>query len=300
MNNNQNEKKIMASGKKCGGTRSLAGFTLIEISIVIVIIGLLVGGVLVGRDLIKSAEIRSQITQIEKFKIATNTFKLKYGSLPGDMPPDQAAANGFFTFIGNDAGKSTADKGSAYGDNDGRINSNWNGAGGEIYVFWQHLSEAKLIEGQYGGTPTGDHLSTNASDLNSVTIIGGRPVNSSNTALSMNTQAQDDKFLPRQKLTSSIGNVIVYPTLWRDDIAYIQNRKSFNNFFYTAGTANEAYAIDKKIDDGKPLTGNVLEDMTDIEGGYYAPCTKDNGTEIIYDPNITTSDTASCLPVFLW
>lgn len=54
-----------------------AAFTLIELSIVLVIIGLLVGGVLVGRDLIKSAEIRSQISQLQQYQAAINTFKAK-------------------------------------------------------------------------------------------------------------------------------------------------------------------------------------------------------------------------------
>ncbi len=75
------------------------GFTLIELSIVIVIIGLIIGGVLFGRDLIKAAEIRSQIQQIEQIETEINTFKLKYNCLPGDC----ATATDFFgtSFEGN-------------------------------------------------------------------------------------------------------------------------------------------------------------------------------------------------------
>ena len=71
------------------------GFTLIEVSIVLVIIGLLAGGVLVGRDLIEAAKIRQQITQIEQFKAAVNTFRAKYNALPGDLLFTQATAFGF-------------------------------------------------------------------------------------------------------------------------------------------------------------------------------------------------------------
>jgi prepilin-type N-terminal cleavage/methylation domain-containing protein len=95
------------------------GFTLIEMSIVLVIIGLLVGGVLVGQDLIRAAQVRKTGTLIEQLNTAVNTFKLKYNCLPGDcanasdfsastdhagtvallrlLPPATAMATGIFT-----------------------------------------------------------------------------------------------------------------------------------------------------------------------------------------------------------
>ncbi len=60
------------------------GFTLIELSIVMVIIGLIIGGILVGRDLINSAASRAYISQLQTYNTAVNAFKLKYGCLPGD------------------------------------------------------------------------------------------------------------------------------------------------------------------------------------------------------------------------
>src|SRR5450432_727787 len=76
-----------------------SGFTLIELSIVLVIIGLIIGGVLVGQDLIKAAEIRGQITQIEKYNTAVNTFRGKYNCLPGDCV--NATALGFTQALGS-------------------------------------------------------------------------------------------------------------------------------------------------------------------------------------------------------
>jgi hypothetical protein len=62
------------------------GFTLIELSILLVVIGLIVGGVLVGQDLIRSAGIRKTISELQKFQTAIATFKGKYDCLAGDCP----------------------------------------------------------------------------------------------------------------------------------------------------------------------------------------------------------------------
>lgn len=122
-------------------SRRHRGFTLVELSIVLVIIGLIVGGVLVGQDLIKASEIRSQISQIQKYQTAAQAFKLKYGGLPGDL--SSAAAYGFAA-----RGSSTGQ-----GDGDGLIKG---GAGhgydagyGETVLFWRDLSEANLIDGAF-------------------------------------------------------------------------------------------------------------------------------------------------------
>lgn len=76
------------------------GFTLVEVSIVLVIIGLIIGGVLVGRELIRAADIRATISDIEKIKTTLNTFKLKYNCLAGDCPN----ATDYFTGSSNGNG----------------------------------------------------------------------------------------------------------------------------------------------------------------------------------------------------
>ena len=60
------------------------GFTLVEIAIVMVIIGLVIGSIFVGRDLIRAAENRSFMSQIEQLNAAVNTFKIKFACIPGD------------------------------------------------------------------------------------------------------------------------------------------------------------------------------------------------------------------------
>jgi len=61
------------------------GFTLVEIAIVLVIIGLLLGGVIKGRSLIEDAKVSSAITLAQDISVAVNAFKQQYHMLPGDM-----------------------------------------------------------------------------------------------------------------------------------------------------------------------------------------------------------------------
>lgn len=66
--------------------RKKAAFSLVELSIVLVILGMLVGGVLAGQSLIRASELRSITSDIHKMQSARIAFRDKYFSLPGDMP----------------------------------------------------------------------------------------------------------------------------------------------------------------------------------------------------------------------
>jgi Tfp pilus assembly protein PilE len=124
----------------------LNAFTLVELSIILVIVGLLVGGVIAGQELVKEAKYRSATQQLMKFMNASKTYYLKYNNLPGDDP----RATSFITGVtyngdGNKQIRSTA----AYAT--GRCLSPDINAGTENTIFWMHLSKAGLISGNYIG-----------------------------------------------------------------------------------------------------------------------------------------------------
>lgn len=61
------------------------GFTLVELSIVLVIVGLIIAGISMGSSLVHSAQLQSVITEQSNFIAAINSFRSKYSQLPGDM-----------------------------------------------------------------------------------------------------------------------------------------------------------------------------------------------------------------------
>jgi prepilin-type N-terminal cleavage/methylation domain-containing protein len=106
------------------------GFTLVEIAIVLVIIGLILGGILKGQELIDSARVRSISTDLNGMRTAWFAFQDRYNALPGDFSNastqiDSALSNG----NGNGQIATTAESASV----------------------WQHLATAGFISGSYDG-----------------------------------------------------------------------------------------------------------------------------------------------------
>lgn len=114
------------------------GFTLVEIAIVLVIIGLLLGGVLKGQELINSAKVKNFANDFRNIPLFIYGYQDKYKSLPGD---DAAAA----THV---TGATTATTPAASQGN-GVINGNWDSttATDESFLFWQHVRLAGLAAG---------------------------------------------------------------------------------------------------------------------------------------------------------
>ena len=70
---------------RCAHSQNRDGFTLVEISIVMIIIGLLIGGILKGQELVKSAEVSRAVTELKSMQAAIETFRSEYRAFPGDM-----------------------------------------------------------------------------------------------------------------------------------------------------------------------------------------------------------------------
>lgn len=117
------------------------GFTLIEIAIVLVIIGLLLGGVLKGQELIQNARVRNIISQQDGVKAAFFGFQDRYRGIPGDYPATSATAN-----------IPGAGSGSCGGDGDSILETT--GTVAEFVCAWYHLSKSGFITGSYSGSGT--------------------------------------------------------------------------------------------------------------------------------------------------
>src|SRR5665647_943378 len=114
--------------------RNQSGFTLIEIAIVLVIIGLLLGGVLKGQELINSAKVKNMATDFKNIPIYIYGYQDKYKALPGD---DAAAV----AHVGAPA--------TDFGNGNGVINGLWKPAAltDETAIFWEHVRLAGLAAG---------------------------------------------------------------------------------------------------------------------------------------------------------
>jgi prepilin-type N-terminal cleavage/methylation domain-containing protein len=119
-----------------------AGFTLIEIAIVLVIIGLLLGGVLKGQELINSAKVKNLATDFRNIPVFIYGYQDKYKALPGDDAAVDAHLGGTCATT-----SCLASSGGTIGN--GLIEGLWNSytSTDESYRFWQHVRMAGLSLG---------------------------------------------------------------------------------------------------------------------------------------------------------
>ncbi len=194
------------------------GFTLIELSIVLVIIGLIVGGILVGRDLIHAAELQRTVRQLDTFASAIQTFRLKFNCLPGDCATE--ATFGFGT-SGNGSGIVLDSV------------SEWS----EYQNFWTHLYAANLIADSM--------ITLSSPNLPDPTL----------TCPAIKLSAAHACFLFLSKYSNFMG-VRGEDWLPGPNMFWISSSADPANPAMALSPA-DSYFIDQKLDDGLPYSGTV-------------------------------------------
>jgi prepilin-type N-terminal cleavage/methylation domain-containing protein len=217
-----------------------SGFSLVELSIVLVILGLLIGGILSGQSLIRAAELRSVSTEYQRYVTAVSTFKDKYFATPGDM----TNAVSFWTAAANcpgNASQGSTTSATCNGNGNGRL---WDAAASnEMFRFWQHLANAGLIEGTYSGVSGRDDYTWVGTATNS----------------------------PRSKINQGLWLVASYNnasgaftgSLFYNDLGRFFTLGAPASFWNSAAILKpeEAWNIDAKIDDGMPGRGKVTANV---------------------------------------
>lgn len=247
-------------------------FSLVELSIVLVILGLLTGGILAGQSLIRAAELRSVSTEYNRYLAATQTFRDKYFAAPGDM-------NNATKFWGDnasacaDAAVTDGTPGTCNGNGNGQVvyGAAANGTG-EGFQFWNQLALAGLVEGSYSG-------------------LAG-PNNSSDVMLGTNS--------PRSRLGSAGWSV----SYWGNYAGAVSQNFAgdYGNYLLfgidTASVndaqairADEAWNIDTKLDDGKPATGKVV-------AKWHSTCTNATGVSDTASDYLLSSPSATACGLF--
>jgi prepilin-type N-terminal cleavage/methylation domain-containing protein len=275
-----------------------SGFTLVEIAIVLVIIGLLLGGILKGQQLINSARVRNMADQNSGVQAAYYGFIDRYRQVPGDMPAATACqvitaqiaawGCGVAPVIGGTVG--------ANGQN-GRIDT-WAEAG----AVWAHLSGADFLNGSFSGATVAQ------ANYEIAVPINGVPGNAFQAPILLGN-------------TDDYENNALAATTVR--LSYI---------FGAGSSANLLRELDVKLDDGSPGTGVVRSTLraanagageaalgggTDFAGGaagsevitwaagFGVPCLADNVGAAVADNTANAfwnvdSDNTRCNALFLY
>ena len=235
-------------------------FTLLEMSVVIVIVGLILAGITLGGDLSRNAELKTVFVDLERYETAVKNFKDQYKSLPGDMYNAASfwgVSAGNVTDVPGSAGcYSTAAVGTATcnGNGDGSISVN--AGGNEMFTFWQQLSAAELLDGRFTGAPGGGGAlhAVIGENVPSSSVRGAGYTTAFVGVVSGNADLYDANY----------GHVTVFGT-----------EVASNTTFGEVLTPGEIFAMDEKVDDGSPAYGRFMSYKSNVNA------------------NCTTSDTSA-------
>lgn len=265
-----------------------SGFTLVELAVVLVILGLLVGGILTGQNLIRAAELKKLGKEAENYRMAVYTFLMEYDAYPGDL---EIATRYWGEADTNPATCYAMDKsdiaGTCNGNGDGMVADATERE--EHYLFWHHLQKAGLIGGTYSGAwdadCTGFCESSHMPGVNApVSALG----NQTGWAAYFKGESDGSESNPNWFL-GQYGHILTFGSRHQ---GAAPNKPAIS--------PAEAYGIDKKLDDGLPARGDVvvragnypdLENCTETAPGSGLETDKDD-LDSVY--RLSHGDEAAC------
>ncbi len=258
------------SNKELNYTNS-SGFTLVELAIVLVIIGLLVGGVLQGQELIKQAQIRKQLQGFKDIQLAYSTFQTKYSAVPGDMKN----ATRFFPTCDRSI---YGDPGTVYeGNGDGIISV----AANEDWCVMLHLKNAGMYDPQ-------------------IMRASYFSANNPPTAVDYSTGGQRFFIWPinsKPQIIAQIGDrEVFYDGRTGNNLMSMQTSSDTG----ASMSAEMTKGLDEKMDDGRPFTGTLRAKTTD-DLSEDMKCFSDSNIDMSVMSSVyRTSEHLSCFTIYFF
>lgn len=207
--------------------KNASGFTLVELAVVMIVIGLLIGGVLKGQELVSNSKLSATISQIKGIEGAVLTFSEAYNALPGDITNPTVVLKNCAAAPCNRAGDASGTI-----DASSPMIGSATVVGFESHTVWSHLAAADLINGV---DPTSD-AAVFGEGMPSAPVGGG-------FSLAYGT----------------VGRGAIGGAMWGSGHHYIGLFSSPQPALPRIGplTAGQAARIDRKMDDGNPATGII-------------------------------------------
>lgn len=219
-------------------TTTQQGFTLVELAIVMTIIGLLIGGILKGQELMLNARVTATIAQVRSYEAAATTFRDSFAAIPGDMPNASVRLPGCATNC--DAGNGDSIVGASGWSGTWATQAaalTGSGTNDETTLFWLHMLQADLISGVssegFTGIAPAWGITHPAARINGGFVAGY-------------ANGQNAPPGGSGRPTGMVLALVTSPTAALATTAGIQPL-----------TAAKAAQIDRKMDDGRPSSGFV-------------------------------------------
>lgn len=211
----------------------MKAFSLVELSIVLVLLGLIVGGILVGQNLIHASTLRSVSTDIQKYQTAINGFREQFTALPGDFGSAQR-----YWGVGASCPSNTTG-GTCNGNNDGIVYCSPDYTGCEMTYATQHLALAGLISGSYNPNwPAADPLPMK---------LYAYPLKLDGASLTYGYHPT----YPAVLYDNFVAGQYIY-------VSALATTGFFSGYRDPVIRCVDAWNIDTKTDDGKPGTGTMV------------------------------------------